>query len=55
MFGKRGENEIFGQVQGLITCEKWHSHMTFLVLDLSFDIVLGLPWLAATNPCLDWV
>ena len=44
-----------GQVYGLVTFGKWHARVTFLVLDLSFDIMLGLLWLAATNPCLDWV
>lgn len=24
------------------------------MLDLTFDLVLGLPWLAAVNPRLDW-
>ena len=43
-----------GQVSGLVSCWKWHAWVSFVVLDLAFDVVLGLPWLAATNPCLDW-
>ena len=27
----------------------------FLVLDLTFDLVLGMPWLMAANPRMDWV
>ena len=26
----------------------------FLVLDLMFDLVLGMPWLMAANPWMDW-
>ena len=29
--------------------------MRFVVLDLTFDCVLGVPWLTMTNPRLDWV
>ena len=29
--------------------------MHFVVLDLTFDCVLGVPWLTMTNPRLDWV
>ena len=43
-----------GQVSGLVTCGKWRTRVSFIVLDLAFDIVFGLPWLIATNPCLDW-
>ena len=43
-----------GQVSGLVTCGKWRARVSFLVLDLAFDVVFGLPWLAATNPHLDW-
>ena len=43
-----------GQVSGLVTCRKWHAWVSFIVLDLDFDIVFGLPWLVATNPQLDW-
>ena len=39
-----------GQVSGLVTCRKWHARVSFIVLDLVFDVVFGLPWLAATNP-----
>ena len=28
--------------------------MQFVVLDLTFDVVLGLPWLTAVNPRLNW-
>ena len=28
--------------------------MLFLVLDLTFDLVLGTPWLTATNLRMDW-
>ena len=43
-----------GQVSGLVTCGKWRARVSFIVLDLAFDIVFGLPWLVATNLCLDW-
>ena len=43
-----------GQVSGLVSCGKWRTQVSFVVLDLAFDVVLGLPWLIATNPCLDW-
>ena len=43
-----------GQVSGLVTCGKWRARVSFIVLDLAFDIVFGLPWLVATNPHLDW-
>ena len=43
-----------GQVSGLVTCGKWRARVSFIVLDLAFDVVFGLPWLVATNPCLDW-
>ena len=43
-----------GQVSGLVTCGKWHDPVSFIVLDLAFNVVFGLPWLVATNPCLDW-
>ena len=43
-----------GQVSGLVTCGKWRAQVSFIVLDLVFDVVFGLPWLVATNPRLDW-
>ena len=43
-----------GQVSGLVTCGKWRAWVSFIVLDLAFDVVFGLPWLVATNPRLDW-
>ena len=43
-----------GQVSGLVTCGKWRAWVSFIALDLAFDVVFGLPWLVATNPCLDW-
>ena len=43
-----------GQVSGLVTCGKWRARMSFIVLDLAFNVVFGLPWLVATNPRLDW-
>ena len=43
-----------GQVSGLVTCGKWRAQVSFIVLDLAFDVVFGLPWLVATNPHLDW-
>ena len=50
-----GEKLSFlGQVSGLVTCGKWHARVSFIVLDLAFDVVFGLPWLVATNPHLDW-
>ena len=43
-----------GQVSGLVTCGKWRAWVSFIVLDLAFNVVVGLPWLVATNPQLDW-
>ena len=43
-----------GQVSGLVTCGKWHTQVSFTVLDLAFNVVFGFPWLVATNPHLDW-
>ena len=43
-----------GQVSGLVTCGKWRARVSFIVLDLAFDVVFGLPWLVATNPRPDW-
>ena len=43
-----------GQVSGLVMCGKWHARVSFIVLDLAFDVVFGLPWIVATNPRLDW-
>ena len=36
-----------GQVSGLVTCGKWRARVSFIVLDLAFDEVFGLPWLVA--------
>ena len=47
--------ESSGIVSGLIQCGKWQAHVHFVVLDLTFDCVLGVPWLTMTNPHLDWV
>ena len=47
--------ESSGIVSGLIQCGKWQAHVCFIVLDLTFDCVLGVPWLTMTNPHLDWV
>ena len=43
-----------GNVSGLVICGKWQAILHFVVLDLTFDVVLGLPWLTAVNPKLDW-
>ena len=43
-----------GTVVGLVTCGKWRAHVKFVVLDLAFDVVLGLPWLTKVNPRLNW-
>ena len=43
-----------GTVVGLVQCGKWQAHVHFVVLDLTFDLVLGLPWLTSVNPRLDW-
>ena len=43
-----------GQVSGLVKCGKWRAQVSFIVLDLAFDVVFGLPWLVASNPHLDW-
>ena len=47
--------ESSGIVSGLIQCGKWQARVRFIVLDLTFDCMLGVPWLTMTNPCLDWV
>ena len=47
--------ESSGIVSGLIQCGKWQARVHFVVLDLTFDCVLGVPWLTMTNPRLDWV
>ena len=50
-----GENlHSLCQVSGLVTCGKWCAWVSFIVLDLVFDVVFGLPCLVATNPQLDW-
>ena len=38
------------QVSGLVTCGKWRTWVSFIVLNLAFDIVFGLPWLVASKP-----
>ena len=48
------ELSSLGQVSGLVTCGKWRARVTFIVLDLAFDVVFGLPWLVTTNPRLNW-
>ena len=48
------ELRFLGQVSGLVTCGKWRARVSFIVLDLAFDLVFGLPWLVAANPRLDW-
>ena len=39
---------------GLIFIGKWCAYVCFMVADLAFDCVLGLPWLTRINPRLDW-
>ena len=39
---------------GLVLIGKWHAYVHFMVIDLVFDCVLGLPWLTRVNPRLDW-
>ena len=43
-----------GQGSDLVSCGKWRVWLSFVVLDLAFNVMLGLPWLVATNPGLDW-
>ena len=52
-FANGGKLSSLGQVSGLVLCRKWRAWLSFVVLDLAF-VVLGLPWLIATNPRLDW-
>ena len=47
--------ESSGIVSGLFWCGKWQARVRFVVLDLTFDCGLGVPWLTTTNPRLDWV
>ena len=42
-----------GVVCGLVQCGKWQADICFLVLDLTFGLVLGMPWLTAANPQMD--
>ena len=28
--------------------------LTYLVLDLTFDLIFGTPWLTVANPRMDW-
>ena len=39
---------------GLVLIGKWRAYVCFMVVDLAFDCVLGLPWLTRVNPRLDW-
>ena len=39
-----------GQISGLVSCGKWRAWVSFVVIGLAFDVVLGLLWLVATNP-----
>ena len=43
-----------GQVSGLVTFGKWRAWVSFIVLDLAFNVVFGLLWLVTTSPRLDW-
>ena len=43
-----------GPVCGLVECGKWQAHVYLLVLDLTFDLGLGILWLTAANPWKDW-
>ena len=43
-----------GQVSGLVSCGKWCALLSFVVLDLAFNVVLGFLWLVTANPHLDW-
>ena len=43
-----------GFAMGLVLIGKWHAYVCFMVVDLAFDCVLGLPWLTRVNPRLDW-
>ena len=47
--------ESSGIVSGLIQCRKWQVRVHFVVLDLTFDCMLGVPWLTMTNLRLNWV
>ena len=39
---------------GLILIRKQRTYVCFMVFNLAFDCVLGLPWLTRVNPQLDW-
>ena len=39
---------------GLILIGEWRAYVRFMVVNLVFDCVLGLPWLTQVNPRLDW-
>ena len=43
-----------GSVMGTVSCGKWRGCVRFVVVDLAFDVVLGLPWLTSVNPRVDW-
>ena len=40
--------ESSGIVSGLMQCGKLQARVYFVVLDLTFDCVLGVPWLTHT-------
>ena len=33
---------------------QWYAHVEFVMLNLAFKMVLGMPWLKALGPHIDW-
>ena len=36
---------LIGQLDGLVQIGCWQAFVNFIVLNLSFEIILGVPWL----------
>ena len=45
---------LIGQSAGLVQIGPWQAFVNFIVLNLSFEIILGMPWLMQANPRLDF-
>ena len=43
-----------GRATGILQAGPWRGLISVQVLPLSFDLVLGLPWLKQCGPCPDW-
>ena len=43
-----------GIANGLVLSGLWQAYVIFLVLDVLFEVILGMPWLSHVCPQLDW-